>query len=135
MNEQLFAQLFDFGALGIFATFLIWQHLGMQRRLDALVDGFQSQLKDIERSHEDRIEIMRERYDVVITGIRKECREEREAIEEQRDKLQAQIQELILSGDQKLDKALEKLDLGLETMMKKYEEERVERLARSKARE
>ena len=132
MPDDLISQLLDFGALGIFAGFLIWQHLGMQKRLDDLVQRFQVQLKEIDDGFEKRTEIMRERYDVVITKIRNECKAEREAVEQQRDALQEQIGTVHSEANQKLDQALVKLDLGLDTMMKRYEEERIARLTRSK---
>ena len=129
MTDSLISQLLDFGALGVFAGFLIWQHLGMQKRLDSLVDRFQIQLKEIDDSYERRIEIMRGRYDIVIETIRRECRENEDKVIEQRDELQQKLATLA----RKLDEALEKLDLGLKTMAKKYEEEKIERLARERA--
>jgi hypothetical protein len=89
--DSLLTELLNFGALGIFAAFLAWQHLSMQKRLDKLVEGFQSQLKEIDAGYEKRIEIMRERYDVVIQAARNECREERASLEAQRDDLQKQL--------------------------------------------
>jgi hypothetical protein len=124
MTDTLVSQLLDFGALGIFAGFLIWQHLGMQKRLDALVGGFQEQLKDIDDGYDQRIEAMRQRYDVVITELRAECREEREVVEAQRNKLQEQLMQVQTGAEAKLDKALEKLDLGLQTMTARFDSER-----------
>lgn len=132
MTDALVSQLLDFGALGIFAGFLIWQHLGMQKRLDGLVERFQDQLKDIDDGYEKRIEHMRERYDVVITELRAECRSEREAVEAQRDKLQEQLVQVQTGAEAKLDKALDKLDLGLQTMTKRFDDERRERESRRK---
>ena len=61
MTDSMISQLLDFGALGIFAGFLIWQHLGMQKRLDKLIESFASQIKDIDGGYDERIEKMRER--------------------------------------------------------------------------
>lgn len=91
MGDEVISQLLDFGALGIFAGFLIWQHLGMQRRLDKLVDGFQDQLKEIDSGYERRIEIMRERYDKVIESIRRDCREKEERLMTEKNTLQSQL--------------------------------------------
>jgi hypothetical protein len=132
MPDSLLSQLLDFGALGIFAGFLIWQHLGMQKRLDNLVDRFQAQLKDIDDGFEDRVEKMRARYDIVIENIRRECRESEKDLIAQRDALQDRLADLAKEGDRKLDVAIEKIDLGLKTMAKKYEEEKIERLARDR---
>jgi hypothetical protein len=38
VSDAVLATLADYGALGIMVLFLIWQHLGMQKRLDGLVD-------------------------------------------------------------------------------------------------
>ena len=133
MPENIVSQLLDFGALGIFAGFLIWQHLGMQKRLDKLVTNFQSQLKDIDDSFEHRVDVMRERYDVVIQGIRKECRDNEEKVIAQRDALQDGLVELVKEGDRKLDVALEKIEIGLKAMAKKYEEEKIDRLSRERS--
>ena len=66
MPDQILSQLLDFGALGIFASFLIWQHLGMQKRLDRLTSRFQAQLKEIDDSYDTRVDKLRDRYDIVI---------------------------------------------------------------------
>ncbi len=47
MTESMIAELLDFGALGIFAGFLIWQYLGMQKRMDGMMNKFQEQLDKI----------------------------------------------------------------------------------------
>ena len=93
MPDSLITELLNFGALGLFAAFLVWQHLGAQKRMDRLVEGFQSQLKEIDQGYEDRVEIMRQRYDVVIEKTRADCRTEKAALEAQRDKFQQQLVE------------------------------------------
>tara|TARA_R100000458_G_C8207551_1_gene196108 strand:+ start:414 stop:743 length:330 start_codon:yes stop_codon:yes gene_type:complete len=87
MSEDILSSLLDFGALGIFAGFLIWQHLGMQKRLDRLIEEFHKELKRIDDSFDARAELIRERYEAVITSIRRERSSER-------DKLQDKIAEL-----------------------------------------
>ena len=74
MTDQIISQVLDFGALGSFAAFLVWQHVNMQKKFEKLVVSFQTQLKEIDSGYERRIEIMRERYDKVISDIRQECR-------------------------------------------------------------
>lgn len=130
MTDSMISQLLDFGALGIFAGFLIWQHLGMQKRLDSLIAGFASQIKDIDDGYDQRIERMRERYDVVIGEIREQCKQERESVETQRDKLQEQVSELLVSNEGKMDRVIEKLDLGIADLSKKFDDERRERRER-----
>ena len=68
--EAVLESLLADGHLGVFAAFLIYQFVTMQKRLDALVEGFQKQLKEINDQYDDRIEKMRERYDRVISEYR-----------------------------------------------------------------
>lgn len=99
--EALLEQLLGAGHLGLFAAFLVWQHFNMQKRLDKLVDSFQSQLKEINDDYDDRIEKMRERYDLVI----RDARSEREADAKDFLRARAEIQEKIVA---RLDRLLEK---------------------------
>jgi len=117
MTDTLISQLLDFGALGIFAGFLIWQHLGMQRRLDKLTTGFQTQLKEIENNYDTRLEQMRDRHDDSIKEIRDEAGDRQKEHLEMRDKTHNDIV-------QKLDATITRLDLGLSEMRIKYAEDR-----------
>ena len=74
MGEQLLSQLLDFGALGIFAAFLVWQHIGMQRRMDDMSSQFTETLTKMNADYDARIEAMRERYGDVIENIREEAK-------------------------------------------------------------
>jgi hypothetical protein len=98
VTDTLISQLLDFGALGIFAGFLVWQHLGMQKRLDTLVESFQSQLRDIQAREDAQEERLRDRYDAVIAKY---------------DSERTQTQSDIVT---KLDTALVKLDEGLKEL-------------------
>jgi len=82
----------------------------MQKRLDALVGSFQEQIDRIDKTFDDRVELMRSRYDVVIQGIRKDCREAEDKVAAQRDALQADLAGIVRDADRKLDTALERLD-------------------------
>ncbi len=93
MPDSMISSLLDFGALGIFSAFLVWQHLQQQKRMDNLVSSFQAQLKEIDAGAEQRIEIMRERYDVVIETTRERCREEKAVLAAQNEDLQKQLLE------------------------------------------
>jgi hypothetical protein len=102
--------LADYGSLGLMVLFLIWQHIGMQRRLDALTESFQATLKDIDEGYERRVLILRERYDVVIAGIRKDCRDAEDKVTAQRDSLQTELATIVRDADRKLDAVIAKLD-------------------------
>lgn len=58
--------LLDFGALGIFCAFLVWQHISMQRRLDKMSDEWRESLANVEAAHAAAEESIRQRYDVIL---------------------------------------------------------------------
>ena len=113
MPEDLFSQLFDFGALGLFAGFLIWQHLGMQKRLDKMVERFQEQLREIEEKHEERVEIMRGRYDVVIDKVRAEGQQQLRECLATREELISKLGDQIEGNAKTIGQALIKQDVAL----------------------
>ena len=78
--EDMVGLLFDYGSLGIFAVFLIWQHLSMQKRFDMLVDRFQTQLNGIKEKYEAAEDKLRERYDNVIKQYQDDAKEFREGV-------------------------------------------------------
>lgn len=110
MSDAVLATLADYGALGIMVLFLIWQHLGMQKRLDGLVDSFRQDSEAMNTSFDERVETIRAKYEVVIEGIRRECREAEDKVVVQRDKLQDELAGIIRDADRKLDTVLAKLD-------------------------
>jgi cyanophycinase-like exopeptidase len=81
----------DFGALGIFAGFLIWQHLNMQKRMDKLIEDFQEEVRLISTAFDQRVELMKERYDKVIGSLKEENRKDREKWDSRKDDLQRQL--------------------------------------------
>lgn len=110
MSDAVLSTLADYGALGIMVLFLIWQHLGMQQRLDGLVDSFRQDTEAMNTSFDERVETIRAKYEVVIEGIRRECREAEDKVVVQRDKLQDELAGIIRDADRKLDTVLEKLE-------------------------
>ena len=98
--DQIIDQLLAGGHLGLFAAFLVWQFIALQKRLDRLVESFQSQLKDINDNYDSRLHKMRERYDAVI----REARTERDQDAREFMATRAKIQEQITA---KLDRLLE----------------------------
>jgi hypothetical protein len=68
--EALVDSLLADGHLGVFAAFLLYQFVMMQKRLDKLVEGFQDQVEQMRTEYGERTERMRERYDVVIKEYR-----------------------------------------------------------------
>lgn len=72
MESSIFNVLFEYGSLGIFAGFLVWQHLSMQKRIDSLIEKFQDQLDKIQKTSQENEEKLRTRYDAVITTYQEE---------------------------------------------------------------
>lgn len=64
--ESVGTALLEYGAMGIFAAFLVWQHLSMQKRSDAMIEKFQKQIDDIMKAHSAELEKIREKYEQVI---------------------------------------------------------------------
>ena len=74
--EALIDTLLAGGHLGLFAAFLVYQFMAMQKRLDKLVEGFQEQLDEIRKEYDGRSEKRRERYDRVIDEYRSQIDEQ-----------------------------------------------------------
>ena len=112
MTDELLATLADYGALGIMVLFLVWQHMGMQKRLDGLVESFRQDSEAMSASFDERVETIRNRYEVVFEGLRKESREAEDKVAAQRDKLQSDLAGIVRDADRKLDTVLDKLSDG-----------------------
>ena len=89
------------GHLGVFAAFLVYQFVAMQRRLDGLVASFQEQLDKIRSDYDERTEKMRERYDRVIDDYRSDADDKSKEFLITRSKVHNEIVS-------KLDRILEK---------------------------
>lgn len=70
METGILNALLEFGAMGLFAAFLVWQHLSMQKRFDNLISKFQGQLEGIQQKSEANEDKLRGRYDVVVANYR-----------------------------------------------------------------
>jgi len=101
--EALIDQLLAGGHLGLFAAFLVWQFIALQKRLDKLVESFQSQLKDINDDYDRRIVSMRDRYDTVIKEARAEKAADAREFMQTRAKIQEQITNRLESINAKID--------------------------------
>lgn len=130
--------LLEYGSLGLFAAFLVWQHLSMQKRFDALVDKFQTQLEKLRGEQKEDIEEMRERYDKVIasynderTAIRMNLAEKISHVSDQINKIPfdgMQIQIEAVSLAQRNSHLL--IEKGMESIKKMEEEEKLRDMAR-----
>lgn len=109
MTDSMISQLLDFGALGVFAGFLIWQYVGMQKRLDSMFNRFTEQLDKINEDYDSRIEGMRERYDIVINNLREENAQGQKDFFRMRQEVQTEVVDRLNENARKLDDALREI--------------------------
>lgn len=77
-DGSLFNVLFEYGAMGIFAAFLVWQHLTMQKRSDSMIEKFQRQLDKIREEQKAELQEIRGRYEKVIQDLAREREQTRQ---------------------------------------------------------
>ena len=70
--DPVLSALLEYGSMGLFAAFLVWQHLSMQKRFDLLVEKFQLQLATAQEKSELNEEKLRDRYDTVISTFQED---------------------------------------------------------------
>jgi uncharacterized protein HemX len=105
MDESIIAPLVEAGILGLWTISLLWQQQRTDKKHEAREQG------QLNRHAAERTE---------MTEIR----------EKHLDAIRVEVQEI----EHKLDTALDKIDEGLETMRRKYAEDRARELAELKAR-
>ena len=88
----LFDVLLNHGSLGIFAAFLVWLYMNMQKRMDELVDKFQGQLEEIRKDQKADQEALRVRYEDVIGKYDSERKQMRLQIKERIEKVGVLLQ-------------------------------------------
>lgn len=145
MESDVLTVFLEYGALGLFAGFLVWQHLSMQKRFDKLVDKFQGQLEGIQEKSDANEEKLRDRYDTVIrqyqddkttfrvnvSGKIDEVIRKINSLKESVDKLPfdgLQIQIEAISLNQRNSQVI--LEKGMDIMNKIQEEQKIKEMAR-----
>ena len=88
----IFDVLLNHGSLGIFAAFLVWLYMNMQKCMDELVDKFQGQLEEIRKDQKADQEALRVRYDDVIGKYDSERKQMRLQIKERIEKVGVLLQ-------------------------------------------
>ena len=88
----IFDVLLNHGSLGVFAAFLVWLYMNMQKRMDELVDKFQGQLEEIRKDQKADQEALRVRYDDVIGKYDSERKQMRLQIKERIEKVGVLLQ-------------------------------------------
>ena len=139
MENQIFNAFLEFGAMGLFCGFLVWQHLNMQKRLDKLVEKFQEQLANIQEKTEANEDKLRNRYDLVLDEYRNEKTAIRVDISGQLNKVmyklemlpfdnvQIQIESIALNQRNSHDL----LQKGMGVLDKMQEEQKIKAMARN----
>ena len=107
MESEIITEIIDLGVTAIFLIYLLSAIRQQRERFDQYVERLLSTLSSIEAEREAGYERVRDRYDDVIA-----------AYAAARDRLMIDISA--------------KLDKGLEEMERRYNEERLARLAREK---
>ena len=78
--ESMTELLLDYGSLGIFLAFMVYQYTTMQKRMDALQEKFLSQLTEIQEKAEEKELTLRARYDAVIESLNSDKSQVRENV-------------------------------------------------------
>tara|TARA_Y100000310_G_C20201092_1_gene586935 strand:+ start:55 stop:510 length:456 start_codon:yes stop_codon:yes gene_type:complete len=78
--ESMTELLLDYGSLGIFLAFMVYQYTTMQKRMDALQEKFLSQLTEIQEKAEEKEQTLRARYDAVIESLNSDKSQVRENV-------------------------------------------------------
>jgi len=99
MWDQALIGLADYGGLGLFALFLIWQYVEQKKQLKEMMKGFQDKLDELRKQSDDRESNLRQRYDDVVNRIQSERDELRTALLSQVGDLERNVHEI----DRKMD--------------------------------
>ncbi len=95
MGDDALTYLLDYGALGGFAAFLIYQHMAMQKRMDNLVERIQAQDREARQEGAVAEERLRDRYDAVISKYEVELREMRQFIRDRVEENSRKIDQIL----------------------------------------
>lgn len=133
MEPSTFSILFEYGSLGIFAGFLVWQHLSMQKRIDSLIEKFQDQLDKIQKTSQENEEKLRTKYDAVIASYQEEKTVLKADVVSKMDSLQSKLNDIkvvVDSNDLLVRDALLVTQRSNEVLMRMEEEKRIKDMAR-----
>ena len=108
--ESISTVLLEYGAMGIFAAFLVWQHLAMQKRLDSMVAKFQEQLDKIRGDQKQELSDIRSRYEAVIQNQHKERENVKDNFFDKLSELEKNTENILeILQEQKQEKKLKEL--------------------------
>ena len=61
MDSNIFVELANYGSLGLFAIFLVWQYIEQKKQLKELMTGFQTKLDEMREQSDQREMKLRKR--------------------------------------------------------------------------
>ena len=102
--------------------------------MDKLVESFQEQLREIDTGFENRVEIMRVRYDEVIQQYRKEANDCHEKLAQTQEGLHREMLDQIKGNTSTLENVADGIKRGLQEMGEHYLQVEIQRKARELSR-
>jgi hypothetical protein len=112
MEDAIINTVLDYGALGIFAGFMVWQHITMQKRQREDQAASSERVDKLQTRFEEREEALRDRYDTVVKDYQ-------DRHEEVKDTILSRLSELHLM-----------METGLGEMRSHYQEAKMKELSR-----
>lgn len=112
MEDAIVSTVLDYGALGIFAGFMVWQHITMQKRQREDQAASSERSDKMQDRFEAREEALRTRYDEVV-------KEYQERHDEVKDSMLMRLSELH-----------NMMETGLGEMRSHYQEAKMKELSR-----
>ena len=112
MEDAIINTVLDYGALGIFAGFMVWQHITMQKRQREDQAASSERVDKLQTRFEEREEALRDRYDTVVKDYQ-------DRHDEVRDTIIQRLGELHLM-----------METGLGEMRSHYQEAKMKELTR-----
>ena len=94
MESEIIGSLLDFGMGGIFIAFMIWQWIASQKKSEKQVEKFMDSLTEIRKEHQEKEDMLRGRYDVVISTYNEERTVIRSNIAGRVEKIINQVKEI-----------------------------------------
>ena len=136
METDILSVFLEYGSLGLFAAFLVWQHTSMQKRFDKLVEKFQDQIETIRSDHKKDVEDLRSRYDSVISTYNEERTQIRSnlasRIKEVKEN-QGDLEKLLEKNEMKIDGVMINVESCLTTLRDMAQEQKMKALAKAAA--
>ena len=136
METDILSVFLEYGSLGLFAAFLVWQHTSMQKRFDKLVERFQDQIETIRSDHKKDVEELRARYDAVISTYNEERTQIRSNLASKIKELKednCDLEKMLEKNEMKIDGVMINIESCLTTLRDMAQEQKMKALAKAAA--